>query len=80
MFARWVTWLESRGCPAPWREMCSTSTPAHVPRETNASPQSVSTGSSPSPMKPGSAYVPEPVRIPIAMAPQATVARCSSHR
>ena len=68
MFARCVTWFESRGCPAPWREMCSTSTPAHVPCETNASPQSVETGSGPTPSNPGSAYVPEPVRIPIVMA------------
>ena len=68
MFARCVTWLESRGWPAPWRETCSTSTPAHVPRETSASPHAVSTGSGPRPSKPGSAYVPEPVMMPIAMA------------
>ena len=38
------------------------------PRETSASPHAVATGSGPEPSKPGSAYVPEPVRIPIAMA------------
>ena len=30
MLARWVTWLESRTWPAPWRETCSTSTPAKL--------------------------------------------------
>jgi hypothetical protein len=39
-----------------------------VPRETSASPHSVSTGSGPGPSKPGSAYVPEPVMIAIGMA------------
>ncbi len=64
-----MTWLESRRWPSSWREMCSTSTPANVPRETNASPHSVATGSGPVPSKPGSEYVPEPVMIPSAIAP-----------
>ena len=47
MLARCVTRLESRAWPASWRETCSTSVPANVPRETSASPQSVATGSGP---------------------------------
>src|SRR3954469_13063072 len=50
--------------------MWSTSTPANVPRETSASPHSVATGCGPEDSNPGSAYVPEPVMIPIAMAGQ----------
>ena len=40
MLARWGTWLDSRMWPSPWREMCSTSTPPNVPRDTYASPHS----------------------------------------
>src|SRR5918997_6362002 len=72
MLARWVTPLESRACPAPWREMWRTSTPAKEPRETNASPHGVETGSGPVPSKPGSEWVPEPVMMPMAMAREGT--------
>src|SRR5215210_9014609 len=68
MLARCATALESRAWPASWRETCSTSVPAKLPRETSASPQGVATGSGPPPSKPGSEYVPDPVMIPIAMA------------
>ena len=67
MFARCVTWLESRTWPTPWRETCATSTPANVPRDTSASPQRVATGSGSPASNPGSAYVPEPVMMPIAI-------------
>ena len=65
MFARCATWFESRGWPAPWRDTCSTSVPANVPRDTSASPQRVGTRSGSPPSKPGSAYVPEPVMTAI---------------
>ena len=55
MFARCVTWLESRTWPAPWRETCATSAPANVPRETRASPHGVATASGSPPSNPGSA-------------------------
>ena len=54
MLARCVTMFDSRAWPASWRETCSTSVPANVPRETSASPQGVATGSGPPPSKPGS--------------------------
>ena len=53
MLARWVTRFDSRAWPASWRETCSTSVPAKVPRETSASPNGVATGSGPSPSNPG---------------------------
>jgi predicted acetyltransferase len=50
--------------------MCNTSVPANVPGETIASPHSVATRCGPEDSNPGSAYVPEPVMIPIGMAGQ----------
>ena len=38
MLARWVTWLESRTWPSPWRETCRTSAPPKRPSETSAAP------------------------------------------
>jgi len=55
MFARCATWFESRGWPGPWREMCITSTPSHVPRDMSTSPHGVYTGSGPELSSPGSA-------------------------
>ena len=49
MFARCVTWFESRLWPSSWREMWSTSTPAVSPRATSASPKRVATGSGAAP-------------------------------
>jgi len=66
MFAWWVTELDSSWWPGRWREMCRTSAPAKRPLVTGAEPKRVSTSSgSPSVSMPGSAYVPDPVRMPI---------------
>ncbi len=45
MFAWWVTWLDSRRWPSPWRATCRTSAPANRPSVTTAGPNGVSTSS-----------------------------------
>ena len=55
MFAWWVTWLDSRRWPSPWRATCSTSAPANRPSVTTAGPNAVSTASGTPASRSGSA-------------------------
>ena len=58
ILARWATWFERRTCAEPWRETCTTSTPARSPWDTGTGPNGVSTLNVSATVKPGSESVP----------------------
>src|SRR5271168_5141063 len=62
--ARWLTWLERRRWPSPWRETCTTSAPRQRPLVTSTVPKRVWTVTVAESSSPGRAYVPEPVMMP----------------